>query len=56
MKKLLSIIFISVIVTSCAPSSEKSNTKEDLDNFLSEVEKEYKDSMFLYRRRYSSLS
>ena len=43
MKKLLSIIFISVIVTSCAPSSEKSNTKEDLDNFLSEVEKEYKE-------------
>ena len=43
MKKLLNIIFISVIVTSCAPSSEKSNTKEDLDNFLSEVEKEYKE-------------
>jgi len=43
MKKLLSIIFISIIVTSCAPSSEKSNTKEDLDNFILEVEKEYKE-------------
>ena len=43
MKNFLNIIFISVIVTSCAPSSEKSNTKEDLDNFLSEVEKEYKE-------------
>ncbi|MAR95557.1 MAG: peptidyl-dipeptidase [Gammaproteobacteria bacterium] len=43
MKKLLKIILMSVIVTSCAPSSEKSNMKEDLDNFLLDVEKEYKE-------------
>jgi hypothetical protein len=30
MKNFLSIIFIILIVTSCAPGSEKSNTSEDL--------------------------
>ena len=43
MKNFLSIIFIILIVTSCAPGSEKSNTSEDLDKFLLEVEQEYKE-------------
>tara|TARA_B100000965_G_scaffold346411_1_gene317742 strand:- start:2826 stop:4640 length:1815 start_codon:yes stop_codon:yes gene_type:complete len=43
MKNLLNIIYISLIVTSCAPSSEKSNTSEDLDNFLFDVEQEYRE-------------
>ena len=43
MKNFLSIIFIIIIVTSCAPGSEKSNTSEDLDKFLLEVEQEYKE-------------
>ena len=43
MKNFLSIISIILIVTSCAPSSEKSNTSEDLDKFLAEVEQEYKE-------------
>ena len=43
MKNFLSVIFIILIVTSCAPGSEKSNTSEDLDKFLLEVEQEYKE-------------
>ena len=43
MKNFLSIIFIILIVTSCAPGSEKSNISKDLDKFLLEVEQEYKE-------------
>ena len=40
MKKILSILSILVIVTSCVPSGEQTNQIEELDIFLNEIEKE----------------
>ena len=40
MKKLISILSIVVIVTSCVPSGEQTSKLEELDIFLNEVEKQ----------------
>ena len=40
MKKFLSILCISIIVTSCVPGSEQSDKYNELDIFLEKVEKE----------------
>ena len=42
MKKLFTLIAISAIVTSCAPSGEQSQSLDDLDLFLASVEEENK--------------
>tara|TARA_B100001250_G_scaffold406423_1_gene425451 strand:- start:2155 stop:3969 length:1815 start_codon:yes stop_codon:yes gene_type:complete len=42
MKNLLYITLLSLIVTSCAPSSEQTYKSEDLENFLASVEEENK--------------